>query len=208
MERDLNDQDKLTKDLTYAPTPATSLGGRGLGFGAGVPGMLRSSRDTPLKAEFLFPEHAKKQRSFTEKLCYGTGVSYLAGQAVGGTWGFVEFLRGPSYTSPRLRLNGFLNALTRRGPFVANSVGVLALGYNFCNEAARQARGGTEDSANHVVAGIVTGALFKSTAGMRKMALAAGLGGTLAAIGSLAVYTLAGKDTDSSPANMSMFNKY
>eukprot|EP00053_Salpingoeca_punica_P009193 m.82324 g.82324 ORF g.82324 m.82324 type:complete len:226 (-) comp14911_c2_seq2:1027-1704(-) len=201
-----HDDDKLAKDLshqTYAPPPAhTPLTG---GFGFGLGGAQQPqrgggaynpyvAREKPLKAEFLFPEHAKKQRTFTEKLCYGTGITYLVGQAIGGAWGFTEFMQGPQYSSNKLRINALLNSLTRRGPFVGNAFGVLALGYNFCNEGVRLARGGTDDAANHVVAGVLAGALYKSTAGVRRMMLAGGVGGIIAGLGTLAVYSLAPKE--------------
>ena len=49
----------------------------------------------------------------------------LAGVAVGGVWGLYEGVRRPDGKTLRLRLNGVLNGVTRRGPFTGNSLGVL-----------------------------------------------------------------------------------
>ena len=60
-------------------------------------------------------------------------VSYLlcaaplatVGLAVGGTWGLYEGVRRPDGKTMKLRMNGVLNGVTRRGPFTGNSLGVL-----------------------------------------------------------------------------------
>jgi import inner membrane translocase subunit TIM23 len=41
-----------------------------------------------------------------------------------------EGLRRTQNSPPKIRLNGVLNAVTRRGPFLGNSAGVIALVYN------------------------------------------------------------------------------
>ena len=50
------------------------------------------------------------------------------GQMIGGTWGMYDGLRASpavAAASTRIRINVLLNALTKRGPFVANSFGVM-----------------------------------------------------------------------------------
>jgi import inner membrane translocase subunit TIM23 len=62
---------------------------------------------------------ALPSRGWSDDLCYGTGVSYLAGLSMGGAWGLAEGLRRtPASAPPKLRLNAVLNACTRRGPFL------------------------------------------------------------------------------------------
>lgn len=73
---------------------------------------------------------------------------------------------------PRLRLNGILNAVTRRGPFLGNSAGVIAMVYNGTNSTIGALRG-KHDPTNSVVAGAISGAIFKSTRGTRPMAISA-----------------------------------
>jgi mitochondrial import inner membrane translocase subunit TIM23 len=49
----------------------------------------------------------------------------------GGILGFAEGLnRVPAGAPPKIRLNAILNGVTRRGPFLGNSAGVVALMYN------------------------------------------------------------------------------
>lgn len=70
---------------------------------------------------------ALPSRGWADELCYGTGATYLSGLAVGGVWGFKEGMTRPLGTSSsaKLRINSILNASTRRGTFLGNSVGVL-----------------------------------------------------------------------------------
>lgn len=74
---------------------------------------------------------ALPSRGWSDDLCYGTGVTYLSALALGGAWGMAEGLNRSSHvTSPKLRLNAVLNAVTRRGPFLGNNAGVIAMVYN------------------------------------------------------------------------------
>lgn len=51
-------------------------------------------------------------------------IQIFIGLTFGGIWGLMEGLRGhtPNF---KLRLNTVLNSVTRRGPFIGNSCGVL-----------------------------------------------------------------------------------
>ena len=49
----------------------------------------------------------------------------ILGLTIGGTWGLYEGLRNPDGKTMKLRLNSVLNGMTRRGPFLANSLGVV-----------------------------------------------------------------------------------
>ena len=84
------------------------------------------------------------------------------------------FNRSPPGSPPKLRLNSVLNSVTRRGPFLGNSAGVIAMVYNGINSTIGYARG-RHDSANSVVAGALSGMLFKSTRGFRPMMISGGL---------------------------------
>jgi mitochondrial import inner membrane translocase subunit TIM23 len=65
-------------------------------------------------------------------------------------------------TSLRLRLNTVLNAVTRRGSFVGNNAGVLALIYNAINSTI-DAQRKKHDVYGSVAAGAATGLVWKST---------------------------------------------
>ena len=118
---------------------------------------------------------ALPSRGWSDDLFYGTGVTYLSALTVGGAWGLIEGLRrSPPGAPPKLRLNSVLNGVTRRGPFLGNSAGVIAMVYNGVNSTIGYYRG-RHDSTNSVVAGAISGMLFKSTKGLRPMLISGGL---------------------------------
>ncbi|KAI0389980.1 Tim17-domain-containing protein [Xylariaceae sp. FL0594] len=118
-------------------------------------------------------------RGFSDDLCYGTGITYLTALSIGGAWGLQEGLRKSAGQPPKLRLNSVLNSVTRRGPFLGNSAGVVAITYNCINSLIGYARG-KHDAANTIVAGTLSGMVFRSTRGPRQMMIAGGVVGTLA----------------------------
>jgi import inner membrane translocase subunit TIM23 len=119
-------------------------------------------------------------RGWSDDLCYGTGVTYLTALGMGGTWGLVEGLnRLPPTAPPKLRLNSALNAITRRGPFLGNSAGVIALMYNGINSTIGYYRG-KHDAFNSVAAGGISGMVFKSTRGVRPMVISGGIVASIA----------------------------
>lgn len=110
-------------------------------------------------------------------------TSLSLGLAIGGFLGAREGLVRPlGVQSPtfRLRLNAVLNQVTRRGSFLGNSGGVLALVYNII-DASIDAGRGKHDMAGSIAAGGLSGALFKCTAGVRPMAISSGIMMALAA---------------------------
>jgi len=117
---------------------------------------------------------ALPSRGWSDDLCYGTGVTYLSALTLGGTWGLFEGLNRSGTAAPKLRLNSVLNSVTRRGPFLGNSAGVVALVYNGVNSTIGYYRG-KHDSANSIVAGALSGMLFKSTRGARPMLISGGI---------------------------------
>ncbi|KAF8845171.1 Tim17-domain-containing protein [Paxillus ammoniavirescens] len=121
-------------------------------------------------------------RGWSDDLCYGTGTMYLSGLALGGVWGVNEGARRTlAVSNARLRINSILNAVTRRGTFIGNSAGVLALVYNGVNSSIDAFRG-QHDTAGSMAAGALTGALYKSTAGVKPALAAATLISGLAGI--------------------------
>lgn len=125
-------------------------------------------------------QSALPSRGFTDDLCYGTGITYLSALTLGGAWGLQEGLRRSAGQPPKLRLNSVLNAVTRRGPFLGNSAGVVAITYNCINSFIGFVRG-KHDAANAVIAGGLGGMLFKSTRGLRPMLISGGIVASVAA---------------------------
>ncbi|GAW11120.1 hypothetical protein ANO14919_004600 [Xylariales sp. No.14919] len=119
-------------------------------------------------------------RGFSDDLCYGTGITYLTALSVGGAWGLQEGLRKSAGQPPKLRLNSVLNSITRRGPFLGNSAGVVAITYNCINSLIGYLRG-KHDAANTIVAGGLSGMVFRSTRGARQMLISGGVVASIAA---------------------------
>ncbi|RMD43387.1 hypothetical protein DV735_g1704, partial [Chaetothyriales sp. CBS 134920] len=114
-------------------------------------------------------------RGWSDDLCYGTGITYITALGIGGAWGFIEGLnRVPASAPPKLRINGILNSMTRRGPFLANNAGVVAMVYNGINSSIGYYRG-KHDVANSVVSGALAGMIFRSTRGPKQMAISSGI---------------------------------
>lgn len=127
-------------------------------------------------------------RGWSDDLCYGAGTTYLAGLTLGGAWGLAEGLNKTSVNAPpKLRLNGVLNSVTRRGPFLGNSAGVIAMVYNGFNSAIGYARG-KHDSANSIAAGALSGMIFKSTRGVKPMMISGGIVASVAGAWAVCFY--------------------
>lgn len=140
--------------------------------------------ETSQQLEYLFEdEYAPNGPSWGARICYGTGSTYLLGLGTGGLWGLVDGLRNPQgLGSRRLRVNCILNGCTARGPFVGNSLGIVALMYNLVHGAVIKMRGDRHDEWTAAGAALASGLLFKSTAGWQKSLLSGGVfgGGMLA----------------------------
>ncbi|KAJ1882875.1 Mitochondrial import inner membrane translocase subunit tim23 [Coemansia sp. RSA 486] len=117
--------------------------------------------DGPIHTSGVMPS-----RGWSDDLCYGTGTLYIMGLASGGAWGFIEGMQSQHGGNFKLRLNSVLNSMTRRGPFVGNSLGILGMFYNSINSAIGGYRG-TRDQYNSLGAAAISGMLFKIGSGPR-----------------------------------------
>lgn len=146
-------------------------------LGPSIPTVSPASRD---QLEYLFDdEYVSNGPSWGARVCYGTGSTYLVGLGSGGLWGLFDGVRNPQGSaSRRLRINCILNACTARGPFLGNSLGIVALLYNGLHGALIKARNDREDMWGAVAAAAASGAIFKSTAGVRNCLLGGGIFGT------------------------------
>lgn len=109
-------------------------------------------------------------RNWRDNLCYGTGTMYLLGLGIGGTYGFAEGVQSlPLNASGKLKLNTILNHITKRGPYLGNSAGALALIYNLTDSTIDHFRE-KHDDWNSLAAGAFTGAVFRSGSGVKPMA--------------------------------------
>ncbi|OMJ15390.1 Mitochondrial import inner membrane translocase subunit tim23 [Smittium culicis] len=113
---------------------------------------------------------ALPSRGWSDDLCYGAGTMYLSGLAIGGTWGFFTGAKLPAKNF-KIKLNGILNNMTRRGPFVGNSLGVLGLYYNSLYSIIGNARS-SKDFFTSVYSAGLTGLIFRSTKGIKSALVA------------------------------------
>ncbi|KAL9107255.1 MAG: hypothetical protein Q9227_007796 [Pyrenula ochraceoflavens] len=133
------------------------------------------SLDESVLSDLPGSRSALPSRGWSDDLCYGTGTTYLTALTMGGVWGLIEGSnRVPAGSPPKLRLNSILNGMTRRGPFLGNTAGVVAMVYNGVNSTIGYYRG-KHDAANSIVAGALSGMLFKSTRGLRPMMISGGV---------------------------------
>lgn len=122
----------------------------------------------------LFAEEAVvDRRSWAENVTFLTGLGYLGGSAAGGAYGLAQKLReGPKpevFKYRRLLANWVINGVAKSAPSYGNAFGVL--GFYYANmESALHYYRGEDDMWNSLIAGISTGALYRSNAGMRIMA--------------------------------------
>ncbi|KAI9100539.1 hypothetical protein DFS34DRAFT_614914 [Phlyctochytrium arcticum] len=109
-------------------------------------------------------------RTNYDKLLYGTGTAYLAGLVFGGGYGALRGLRTAQVPTMKVRINNLLNQSTRYGPWAANSLSVLTMGWALLDNTLELARG-TSDYYNHIGAAFTSGLIFKCTAGLRPAVL-------------------------------------
>lgn len=160
-------------------TSTSSLLGFDKLFGALKAVAPSSNSNAERQLEFLFEdEYVANGPSWGARICYGSGLSYLVGLALGGSWGLFDGLRNPAGITSRLRMNCILNSCTARGPFVANNLAMLALVYNLVHGAVIKAREGKYDIYSSVGSATLAGLIYKSTKGAKAMGKAGVLFGS------------------------------
>jgi import inner membrane translocase subunit TIM23 len=143
-------------------------------------------------------------RTGWDKVNYGTGIAYLTGTYLlmiglgyGGVYGTIRGLQTAPNKFLKVRWNSILNQTTRYGPWAANSLGImsisiikLAMGWAIFDNLYEEIRE-TNDYYNHVAAAFTSGALFKSTAGLKPALLAGSiLSGVVLGFAALERFTL------------------
>ncbi|KAJ1553915.1 Mitochondrial import inner membrane translocase subunit tim23 [Cladochytrium tenue] len=107
-------------------------------------------------------------RSNYDKLLYGTGIAYVSGLVAGGTYGAVRGYRIAQGTSYKIRSNSLLNGATRYGPWAANSLGVLTMGWALIDNLIYSYRQ-KSDAFGHITSAFLSGVIFKSTGLFRSL---------------------------------------
>jgi len=149
------------------------------------PKILGSIR-LPDAPEHLFSEEATRhKRSWGENVSYYTGLGYLGGTLCGGLYGGVEGTRAKapqaSLDTNKLRLNRLINATMHRGKMFGNTFGILGLFYAVTETMAQNYLDHTvPDELSSILAGMVTGGLYRGAAGPRSIAVGSAMGGMAA----------------------------
>ncbi|XP_046885960.1 mitochondrial import inner membrane translocase subunit Tim23 isoform X2 [Hypomesus transpacificus] len=137
--------------------------------------------------EFILPTGANKTRGRFELAFFTIGSCCITGAVLGSLNGLrmgLSETRQMAWSKPRNVQ--ILNMVTRQGATWANTLGSVALLYSVFGVVIEKARG-AEDDVNTVVAGTMTGMLYKSPGGLRGAARG-GVAG-LALSGLYALYT-------------------
>ncbi|OUM62558.1 hypothetical protein PIROE2DRAFT_61820 [Piromyces sp. E2] len=130
-----------------------------------------------------------------EKTLNSLKSGFEKGLCGGGLYGFLKGWTKPQpVLNYKLRLNRALNLSTKYGPWAGNSMGVLGLMYTSFDTMLKNIRKDEpNDYYNHVGAGFLSGALYKSTAGLKVATLSGGIFAGMVALCGLG--TKAIKDT-------------
>jgi len=85
-------------------------------------------KNTPVQKQY-------RTKTFGQTLCLNVGTTYALALTSGGLWGALEGIRKTNRMEygRRVKLNGILNAVTRRGPFLGNSAAVAGKPNIFAN---------------------------------------------------------------------------
>lgn len=140
---------------------------------------------TQPSVDYVFADDYKdvRKKSSTEQLTYLTGGSYLLGSLAGASMGMAQAIPESAGKPARLRVNAILNAVAKRGTNLGNACGVLALAFSL-SESILYNYTQDETIVNYAAAGAISGALFKSTRGIRPAGIW-GLGGACLALGTV-----------------------
>lgn len=152
------------------------------------------------------PSPSARGRDIFQRLFFNTGALFLMGFGGGGAYGSIEGFRAAANPSLRIRINGIINGMSKRGSKIGNALGIIGklerassfvvLFHLDCCPVAflHTSFIGLADAADldervgypvaPIFAGIATGVLFGSSRGYR----AAGVAGVIGAGSSYVIW--------------------
>ncbi|KAA0202165.1 hypothetical protein HAZT_HAZT006064 [Hyalella azteca] len=127
--------------------------------------------------EFIPLEGAQPRRGRFELAFSQIGGLVMLGGSIGGVQGLYKGLQETAVAghTGKIRRTQVINFVTKRVSGSANTLGTIAVLYSALGCMLYWGRGNKEDSANTLLAGSLTGALYQSSGGLRK----AGIGGVV-----------------------------
>lgn len=109
------------------------------------------------------------------------GGAFAVGFACGGAYGIVEGFAATFNIRGRVRVTQIFNHFLKRGRYLGNTLGVVALLYCSTGVLFHLARGGKDDAWNTIAAGGVTGLMMESSKGLPR-STKVGIGVALSAL--------------------------
>lgn len=147
-------------------------------------GMRKQVFKLPERPEFLFEEEAAvRRRGWGENLQFYTGLGYITGGGSGVAAGVYRFAttKSPIATGTetmKLKTNRMLNSVGMYARPLANGCGILGLLFSTTDSVIYNQldKNGLPDSFSSVLAGAITGAVYRSPRGPRTALVAGALG--------------------------------
>eukprot|EP00095_Tigriopus_kingsejongensis_P010188 maker-scaffold105_size367834-snap-gene-2.34 protein:Tk10188 transcript:maker-scaffold105_size367834-snap-gene-2.34-mRNA-1 annotation:"mitochondrial import inner membrane translocase subunit tim23" len=156
-----------------------SSGGAYGGAGGNLFGSMRRSQASQLSPYLNDTKRGRMENSFT-----AIGSSVIIGSTLGGLYGLFDGIRHTQEMTGRLKRTQITNYTLKSAGSVSNSLGSVAVIYSsiYCLLSLQRE---DDDELKSIVTGGLTGALYKSSAGLRKCGMAGAFGMGLAAIWAL-----------------------
>jgi len=123
------------------------------------------------------------RRGEMEKSFSAIGTACCLGSGVGGAYGLYEGIKqtANSELSAKLRRTQIMNYCLKGGASTGNALASVAVIYSLSNWLLTKTELVEDDEAKSLISGTFTGALFKSTTGIKKCVRGAGVGLALSA---------------------------
>ncbi|CAB3249645.1 unnamed protein product [Arctia plantaginis] len=141
-----------------------------------------------MQPEFLYPDdsHMASTARRSNVALPIIGMSFMTGSGLGGMTGLYKGLRATTLAGQtgKVRRTQIINYVMKQGTNTGCTLGIIASFYSCIALGVTWLRD-KEDTGNTFIAAATTGIIYKSTAGLRSMALGGAVGLTLAG-----VYTL------------------
>jgi len=132
--------------------------------------------------EYLFDQEAKRGKM--EKSFSAIGTAVCIGSGFGGAYGLYDGVRQTALAdlSGKLRRTQIMNYTLKGGASVGNALGSVAVLYSLTHCLMSLTVYEEDDELKSMLSGTISGAIFKSTGGLKKCATGAGVGLGLATL--------------------------
>lgn len=132
--------------------------------------------------EYLFDNETKRGKM--EKSFSAIGTAVCVGSSIGGAYGVYDGVRQTALSglTGKLRRTQIMNYTLKGGASFGNSLGTVAVLYSLTHCLLSLTVYEEDDEVKSMVSGAVTGAIFKSTSGIKKCARGGAIGLGLATL--------------------------